>query len=228
MTENARHQRPLFRNSMFQRPTNLIQCSSMIFILLFYTINIPVCDARWMDSSVSYTFRGSKAEAYRLYSSLDLHPTWSPWLEKVDYDRKTGLSVWTLSYLGLRYSWRAKNTIEDPPNTIQWEALDGLPNRGKVEFVSSMEEDSSSSQSSFEKTTINLTVSYELPEAAALVLKALGSMAKGFINNTLLADLKRFHKRMEEHREVNKGREDIERDEDKQQTDHYIIPPADL
>lgn len=226
MTCDDTGQQPMTRLSVTLRWTNkLFHYFAISALLLSCIINIPVCDARWMDSSVSYTFRGSKSEAYGLYSSLDLHPTWSPWLEKVDYDRKTGLSVWTLSYLGLRYSWRAQNTIEDPPNTIQWEALDGLPNRGKVEFVSSMEaEEGNSSNCSFEKTTINLTVSYELPEAAALVLKALGSIAKGFINNTLLGDLKRFHKRVEEHRKV-KDKEAAAAERENQKTDHNIIPP---
>lgn len=245
-------------------------CYFVLFLLAFF-LSCTCSRGKWMDSTISHTFVANKHLAFRLFSSLDRHPTWSPWLEKVDYHRDTGLSAWSMSYLGLRYSWRANNTIVQAPNIIQWESLDGLPNRGKVEFssvkipsfttkqqpssvqvringdsnhnllstqhfeglkirpashlafqcheeLSSVHDHTTASnhhtagsRSSTpplfpsdseedredEELTMKMTISYDLPDAAALVLKGLGPIARNFISNMLLGDLKRFQTYLE-------------------------------
>ncbi|KAJ1420778.1 hypothetical protein B484DRAFT_319627, partial [Ochromonadaceae sp. CCMP2298] len=115
---------------------------------------------RWMQSTVSHTLSAPIKHAFSLYSDLNEHPTWSPWLTDVDYDVKSGLSVWKLRKLGLTYSWRANNTVVNAPYIIQWESLDGVPNKGKVDGVAEANL----------RTLMTMTVSYELPEAAALLL----------------------------------------------------------
>jgi uncharacterized membrane protein len=155
-----------------------------------------------MESSVVYTFAAHRPLAYRLFSSLDLHPNWAPWLKEVEFDKSTGLSHWKMSYLGLRYSWHANNTVVDPPNLIQWESLDGgLPNKGKVQFISEIPTPTTNEVDSKlvtkEMVTMKLTVSYDFPDAAALLLRALGSVASNYISHTLLSDLKRFEAYLE-------------------------------
>eukprot|EP01039_Chlorochromonas_danica_P006860 gene6860-7582_t len=225
----------------------------MEFILLFFIVIILQVSSRWMHSTVSYTLTAPRLTAFNLFSSLDQHPRWSPWLEDVQYDRSTGLSVWTLSSMGLRYSWHANNTHMDPPYTIQWESLDGLPNKGKVEFLASELLSSSPLPSPSltphsnthtghheppgqptislshslishqpEVITIRLTISYDLPEAAALVLRALGPVAKHYIHNTLLADLKRFHKVLNEELQIVKRNKETPFNEADKKVDHTL------
>ena len=148
-------------------------------------------DGRWVNSNVVYTLRKSSVhsamsinKAYLLFSSLNEHPRWSPWLKHVDYNAETGLSNWTISLLGLTYSWKAKNTIMDPPHLRSWESLDGLPNRGRVEFIPDAD--------ALRLITVNMTLSYDLPDAAAFVLRKLGPWATKLIDNTILGDLERF------------------------------------
>lgn len=174
---------------------------------------------RWLDSTVEITIPASQTETYELYSNLNEHPTWSPWLKDVGYNNNTGISTWTLAYLGLSYSWHANNTIMDYPNTIQWETLDGLPNKGRVEFIN-MNRISSTVQTSnkvntyvgdtngtttetvegnsnkIPETKMILTISCNLPELAVKVIEKLGPRADKFIADTLLADLKRFNVRL--------------------------------
>ena len=138
----------------------------------------------WYDTSVSLTVNGATSrEAYALFSQLDMHPNWSPWLYSVDYNRNNGISKWTLKALGLSFSWRANNTYMDD-TTIQWQSIEGFQNKGKVEFQSDTSSDTS--------VTMKLTLSYDLPQAAITVLESLGPRAQNFIQETLLEDLKRF------------------------------------
>jgi uncharacterized membrane protein len=152
-------------------------------------------NARWMHSAVTYSFSAPLQQAFQMFSSLEMHPSWSPWLEKVSFDKSTGISVWSVSYLGLRYSWKAVNTVVEPPYIIQWESLDGMPNKGRVEFLTNQITTANGIE---EELTMKMTVSYDLPDAAAFVLNALGSIANTFINNLLLSDLKRFHTKLNE------------------------------
>ena len=138
----------------------------------------------WYDTSVSLTINGvTTPEAYALFSQLDQHPNWSPWLNSVDYNRKTGISKWTLKAIGLSFSWMANNTYMDD-TTIQWQSIEGFQNKGRVEFQSSTSNSTS--------TTMKLTLSYDLPQTAITVLESLGPRAQNFIQETLLEDLKRF------------------------------------
>ena len=166
------------------------------FLPLVLTILCIIMSARgkWMNTSVSLNIKSSTAAAFALYSDLNRHPTWSPWLESVQYDKSTGLSKWTLKQFGIRYSWTAQNTVCNPPKQICWESLDGLPNRGEVEF-SKLISQTSHAEEEFQMT---LTIHYDLPKLAAVVLEKLGSVGERFIENTLLSDLERFQKRLEE------------------------------
>lgn len=186
-------------------------------------LSIQLAGARWMDNVVSHTIYAPKQVVFQLYSCLDQHPKWSPWLEKVEFNQATGLSQWTIYSLGLRYSWESNNTVWNPPYSMQWESLSGLPNKGKVEFLTdksstpleiqqapSKGEESEDIEEDliYENVTIQLTISYDLPTAAAIVLKTLGPIANSFIYSTILGDLKRFGKHVDEHlRETKKKKQ---------------------
>lgn len=148
-----------------------------------------------MNSSVSLPIKAARNKAFLLYSDLSLHPSWSPWLESVIYNKETGISKWTLKQFGIRYTWTAQN-VDCESHQICWESLDGLPNKGKVTF-SPYESDDGKESSSDEVTLLmTLTISYDLPNLAAAILKGLGSIGDRFIENTLLADLHRFQEKL--------------------------------
>lgn len=165
----------------------------LIFHLLIAIALFKTCDGTWMESSVEFSVQSSPNEVFTLYSNLTEHPKWSPWLERIEVDDNTGVSQWTLFCLGLRYSWFAKNTVVEPPRMIQWESISGLQNRGKIEFIGDRNPcNANLSICKEEATVLKLTVSYNLPLAAAVVLRALGPLADTFIQRLLLDDFRRF------------------------------------
>lgn len=141
---------------------------------------------KWLESKVDIQIPASKDVSFKLYSQLDQHPSWSPWLHSVRYIDSTQ-TLWQLKSLGLTFSWKANNTIVDPPNTIQWESLDGLPNKGLVYFIEEKQD----------STHMVLSIKYDLPLTAAAVIEKIGGDAyKTFVTDTLLNDLKRFRTRL--------------------------------
>ena len=53
--------------------------------------------------------------------------------------------------------------VMEPLKVIEWESIDGLSNRGRVDF--------STSTSTSASTHVQLTISYDIPEAVANVLE---------------------------------------------------------
>ncbi|KAG5181371.1 hypothetical protein JKP88DRAFT_261182 [Tribonema minus] len=135
---------------------------------------------KWVDECVVLDIPASAETAYALYSQLDQHPRWSPWLYAVTYDRDQGSSTWALRVLGLRVSWESVNTVEEPPTEISWKSVTGLQNRGRVVF----------SDVAPDRCTMTLTLSYDIPRAIAAVLKL--QAAEALVKRTILRDLKRF------------------------------------
>jgi uncharacterized membrane protein len=82
----------------------------------------------------------------------------------------------------------------DEPNAIQWESLDGFPNKGRAQFSDDCqiiagvdsdgyeiyEEDDGCSIVP-ESTLLTLTISYDLPQAGVIILEALGPSGQRFI-----------------------------------------------
>mmetsp|Transcript_34535 Transcript_34535/g.35201 ORF Transcript_34535/g.35201 Transcript_34535/m.35201 type:complete len:201 (+) Transcript_34535:107-709(+) len=158
----------------------------------FITSNFKTCRsvfavAQWFDSKATLNIPVAPSRVFDSFSKLNEHPKWSPWLDKVDYDSSSGISVWTLKTLGLVYKWRANNTIIESPHIIQWESIDGFPNRGKVTFTSS--------DNTNTNTLVDLTVSFDLPSAGVYVVEQFGTVRK-FVDATLLSDLRRFKMRL--------------------------------
>ena len=169
----------------------------------------PVLFAKWCDSSVTLTVPASLEQTWDLFTQLGEHPTWSPWLDEVVYHPNTGTSLWSLSTFGFTFSWRAQNVEVVKHRVLSWESLDGLPNRGRVEFTpvhappaaSSHDEDDVSdvdvdghdhdhhdavgSAVIPKHTELRLTISYDLPDAAAAVIEHATPISRVTLTLTL-------------------------------------------
>ena len=160
---------------------------------LYLILSLQVTSAKWMNNTVILAIDATPLIAYTLYSDLTQQSTWSPWLTSVQVlDTKTGFSKWTISKLGLSYSWSAQfadckaGHSEVDRHVMCWESLDGLPNRGRVDFYID----------SNNKSIMVLNVAYDIPSIAAFLLEGLGTIGERFIENTLLSDLHRFNERL--------------------------------
>ena len=107
-----------------------------------------------------------KYVAYDAFSDLSRQSSYSPWLKSVEYIEGERNSVgsktrWRLAYLGLRFTWNAISTLQDPKNgIIEWESITGLQNNGRVTFHE-LEED---------RTYMNMTMSFAFPRIAARLI----------------------------------------------------------
>lgn len=113
-----------------------------------------------IESSLELPF--SAEIAYDVYSDLPRQPSWSSWLHKVEYtDSSHTESLWTLKFLGFKYSWSAMSLRNERPHIIQWKSTSGLANFGTVVFDPVDERQS----------TMSLTMTLVAPRAVAALFR---------------------------------------------------------
>lgn len=128
-----------------------------------------------IESSLELPF--SAEIAYDAYSNLPRQPSWSSWLHKVEYtDSANKESLWTLKFLGFKYSWSAMSLRNERPRIIQWKSTSGLANFGTVVFESMDEK----------ATTMSLTMTLAAPRAVAALFRKSKRLPQ-FIKEKMIA-----------------------------------------
>ncbi|GJQ15910.1 hypothetical protein GpartN1_g7701.t1 [Galdieria partita] len=160
--------------------------NSSILTINRYRASVPfllvaTSSGEWLGHTVQLNVQVPQYLAFDIYSDLEKMPSWSPWLRSVQVDPKQPeIATWNLSARGLSVSWRSRNTRVQRPHIIAWESLEGLPNRGSVQFQKKGDE----------CTQVELTVEYKVPRFLKVILS--NSFVGKFVERTLLEDLKRF------------------------------------
>jgi 2-succinyl-5-enolpyruvyl-6-hydroxy-3-cyclohexene-1-carboxylate synthase len=73
--------------------------------------------------------------AWSRFTDLPSMSRWSPWITSVRYHGMEE-TEWMINIRGIPLKWRAKSRlINEPFKGIQWESVNGLKNRGIVEFI---------------------------------------------------------------------------------------------
>ena len=102
------------------------------------------------------------------------------WIESVNIlEDSPELSRWKLATTTLEFTWLSRILQEIPHQIIQWESVDGLPNRGAIRFYD--RKDSS---------IVKLTVAYAVPSILAMLMD--NSFVRNAVESTLQADMDRF------------------------------------
>lgn len=136
--------------------------------------------SEWLEHTVQIEVEQPVDQVWGLWSSLELMPNWMKWIESVQIPTETPqISLWELGTNGLTFTWRSRILQQVPNQLIQWESIDGLPNRGAIRFYKRPT-----------GTIIKLTVAYALPSLVQQILAGL-SVPK-IVESTLQADLERF------------------------------------
>jgi uncharacterized membrane protein len=121
--------------------------------------------------------------AFDAYSDLPRQPSWSTWLSSVEYfPDSTTESKWTMSYLGLSFSWKSICMDLVRPQTIGWESTQGLRNAGRVDFT----------KLSDNETRMKLQMTFYLPWIVARMLRSSGSISKRVETMMLEPTLRNF------------------------------------
>ncbi|MEM8637611.1 MAG: SRPBCC family protein [Cyanobacteria bacterium P01_G01_bin.54] len=150
--------------------------------------------ADWLEHSVQIEVSLPRSQAWDCWAKIEQMPQWMLWLDSVkELEDDPNLSRWTLSGLGFSFSWLARIFKKIPGQIIQWESVDGLPNRGAIRFydqtadVGPSQSSSSSSSDRNPGSIVRLTVSYAIPGVVGQVMDNLflGQLVEKMLQESL-------------------------------------------
>ena len=134
----------------------------------------------WLEHSVQVEVDAPIDLVWNLWSDLEQMPRWMKWIDSVEIlENKPELSRWKLASSGFEFSWLSRILKLVPHQIIQWESVDGLPNRGAVRFYDR-----------HTSSIVKLTVAYAIP---GWLGKLMDNLFLGrIVESTIQADLERF------------------------------------
>ncbi|HEY9726812.1 MAG TPA: SRPBCC family protein [Chroococcales cyanobacterium] len=136
--------------------------------------------ANWLEHSVQVEVEVPIELSWNLWSDLEQMPRWMKWIDSVHVlEDNPELSRWKLATGGLEFSWLSRMLKVVPQQIIQWESVDGLPNRGAVRFYDR-----------HDSSIVKLTVAYAIPGFLGQLMDNL--FLGRVVESTIQADLERF------------------------------------
>lgn len=146
--------------------------------------------ANWLEHSVQVEVPVPIEEVWALWSDLEQMPKWMKWIDSVAVlEDNPDLSRWKLASGSFEFSWLSRILRLIPQQIIQWESVDGLPNRGAVRFYDR-----------HDHSVVRLTVAYAIP---GILGKLMDNLFLGrVVESTIQADMDRFREYAIEHRPV--------------------------
>ena len=134
----------------------------------------------WLEHSVQVEVQVPIELSWNLWSDLEQMPRWMKWIDSVHVlEDNPELSRWKLATGGLEFSWLSRILNLVPHQIIQWESVDGLPNRGAVRFYDR-----------HGSSIVKLTVAYAIP---GFLGQSMDNLFLGrIVESTIQADLERF------------------------------------
>jgi uncharacterized membrane protein len=134
----------------------------------------------WLEHTVQVEIEAPMELVWSLWADLEQMPRWMKWIDSVKIlEDNPELSVWKLNTGGLQFSWRSRILKQIPNQIIEWESVDGLPNRGAIRFYD-------------RKTTsiVKLSIAYAIP---GFLGKIMDNLFLGrVVESTLEESLERF------------------------------------
>lgn len=134
----------------------------------------------WLEHTVQVEVDAPIEFVWSLWSDLQQMPRWMKWIDSVTIlPDNPELSRWKLATGGLEFSWQSRILKQIPNQIIQWESVDGLPNRGAIRFYDRAP-----------SSIVKMTVSYAVPGFLGQLLD--NSFLRRAVESSLQADLERF------------------------------------
>lgn len=134
----------------------------------------------WLEHTVQVEVEAPIEVVWALWSDLEQMPHWMKWIESVKVlEDRPDLSRWKLATSGLDFNWLSRITKLEHHQLIQWESVNGLPNRGAIRFY-----DRKGS------SIVKLTVAYAIPGFLGRLMDNL--FLGRVVESTLQADMQRF------------------------------------
>lgn len=138
--------------------------------------------ADWLEHTVHVDVDVPIELVWGLWSDLEEMPKWMKWIDSVQVlEDQPELSRWRLASGIWEFTWLSRTLQVIPHQILQWESVDGLPNRGAIRFY-----DHKGS------STVKMTIAYAVPGGLARIMD--NGFLRGLVTSTLKADLERFRK----------------------------------
>lgn len=136
--------------------------------------------SNWLEHTVQVEVDAPIELVWSLWSDIEQMPRWMKWIDSVTVlEDNPDLSRWKLASGGLQFTWLSRVFKVIPNQIIQWESVDGLPNRGAIRFYDR-----------HDSSVVKLTVAYSIPGWLGRLMDNL--FLGRVVESTLLADLERF------------------------------------
>ncbi|MGB2923734.1 MAG: SRPBCC family protein [Limnothrix sp.] len=134
----------------------------------------------WLEHSVQVEVNAPIEMVWELWSDLEQMPKWMKWIDSVEVlEDNPDLSRWKLASGTFEFKWLSRTIKVIPQQIIQWESIDGLPNRGAVRFYDRRE-----------TSIVRLSIAYSIPGILGQVMDNL--FLGRVVESTIQADLERF------------------------------------
>lgn len=142
--------------------------------------------ADWLEHSVYVDVNAPIELVWALWSDLEQMPQWMKWIDSVELlPDKPEISRWRLASGVWEFTWLSRTVKVLPYQILQWESVDGLPNRGAIRFYGHGDE----------RSTVKMTLAYAVPGVLARLMDS--GWLRRIVNSTLQADLERFRQKAE-------------------------------
>ena len=136
--------------------------------------------SNWLEHSVQVEVEAPIDLVWNLWSDLEQMPRWMKWIDAVTVQKDDpDLSRWKLASGGFEFTWLSKITKLSHHQIIQWESVDGLPNRGSIRFYDR-----------HEFSIVRLSIAYSIPGWLGQIMDQL--FLGRLVESTIQADLDRF------------------------------------
>jgi len=135
--------------------------------------------ANWLEHTVQVEVDAPMDVVWGMWSDLEQMPRWMKWIDSVKVlEDNPELSLWKLDAGGFEFSWRSRILKLVPHQIIQWESVDGLPNRGAVRFYDRQN-----------SSIVKLTVGYAIPGIIGKLMDNLflGKLVESTLEESLLS-----------------------------------------
>lgn len=134
----------------------------------------------WLEHTVQVEVEAPIRVVWELWSDLEQMPQWMKWIDSVKVlEDNPDLSRWKLASGGFEFSWLSRITKLINQQIIQWESVDGLPNRGAIRFYDRGDH-----------SIVKLTVAYSIPGILGRIMDNL--FLGRVVESTIQADMNRF------------------------------------
>lgn len=133
----------------------------------------------WLEHTVQIEVPVPIEVVWNLWSDLEQMTRWMKWIESVKIlEDNPELSRWKLASGGFNFTWLSRIVQVVPEQIIEWQSIDGLPNKGAIRFY-----DRKGS------SIVKMTFAYAVP---GIIGKLMDSLIGEIVESTVMADLERF------------------------------------